>query len=474
MSNGGSAGKPRRQPDPRAHASQSAEAFHHARFTLADGTILTTTETIQVYPGKRVLVHGRLDGRHVVAKFYIGRIRGWWEWHRGLRGARALMTAGVPTASIAHTGFVAAANAWLAVIDFIQADRPWPPSRSPGHTGDDEDPSELEWHRAHRIMLATLAQHHEHGLVQNDLNWTNFIPRGQQLYSIDGDRVRRHAAPLAVDPSLRNLCRFYAYKSDFPLAEVCWGYQTYCAHRGWESFDWPRFRAMVVAARRRIADRFVERSLRGWKYFRRERAGGCIIIRDRRRLSASGLKPMLHVCKHAAPSTDGTIRTVGEHAFRIRALQHPGQARHAWRRALLLRRLRIPAELPAALIEHRGLPWRRRGCLVTRARLMTPLPGALPGLDPETAAQALDQLGRIVGLLSQVDLALDEPDPERFGFDRGTIVLRSPECVVRKANQPRAPAEFLAVLATRIEATCHLPGADIASALRAGMDAGST
>ncbi|MCP1673175.1 hypothetical protein J2T57_000267 [Natronocella acetinitrilica] len=397
------------------------------RIAVGKGSVLQTREVIHAYPGKRLILRGQLDGTEVVAKFYLGRLAGLWEWYRGLRGSRALATSKVQAPAVMHAGYCRLARAWLTILEHVPVDEAWPPS-SPFSDA------------LNARIVETLHQHHLSGIVQNDLNWTNFLPHNGVLWSIDGDRVRRYRAPLARRRAFDNLMRLYAYKTRFTEEQIVAGFEQYCQLRGWPATDERRqaFLRAVHTARRDVAKRVAGRSLRGWKHFRPARAGRHRSIVDRRRLP----KPLHSLLLEpktwmgtATRSSVGSLVTLGDHPLRVRhiardsylgalaGLIRGSRPVRAWTKAVLLRRLRIPVDAPVALIEERLGPLRREGYLLQRAEETVRLPTALPGLDNDQRRDLLQDMGRVLKRLRDARLTHQRLGLEAWGVRHGQIVL---------------------------------------------------
>lgn len=434
------------------------------RFLLNDGRCLETGEEIQRYPGKRTLVHGRIDGRAVVAKFYHGLIWGWWEWYRGLRGARALAAAPiVPSPRLEYSGFMRTANAWLAAIEYIAPDRPWPPT--------EDSSGGASFEEAHELVIDALASHHQAGIAQQDLNWTNFVPVGDCLYSIDGDRVRAHGRPLTRRTSLSNLARFYAYKADFRVEDIRRGYALYCARREWnqDGNELEQLLSAIFAERRRLADRFVRRSLKGWKHFPRRRIGQWHCIRDRRRLSAAGAAEIHQRLEREGLGGAGRACTTVDGSCRLRPFRTPTMARKAWGRSLLLRRLRIPVERPAALLELGALPALRRGALATCQRPHTDLETALREASVAVQGRLIERIGEILGLLRLAGLYLPGASPRLFGVDEHDVLLLAPELVENRQRPDYKTPAFEPRLRDELAACTDSDAMTVAKLLEAGI-----
>lgn len=406
----------------------TGEPLANREFDLPRDGRLCTGPIIHAYAGKRVLTRGVLAGRGVVAKFYLGRWRGWREWRRGLRGARALVLAGVDSPAIRFAGYLSAAGAWLTVLDHVELDEDWPPNAA--HTD----------HRVHRRLLETLAIHHRRGIVQNDLNWTNFLPSAGRLYSIDGDRVRQYRPPLDRRRSLRNIARFYAYKSGFDEDAIAHGYHVYCAARDWspDPGELAGLLQRIFRRRRTVARNIARRSLRGWKHYQLRRAGRSTSIIDRRRLSARGRERLATM----PPPAEGAMepRIVEFEGMRIRAHAVGGRAlpwrrgpvADAWYTLVVLRRLRIATETPVGMTEQRDRGAVTRGWIFTLAMDAQPLHAVRDQRECQPAT--LDRLAGLLRRMRHGGLRLVTPGLDGFALTGEGDVLVDP-MVVRRARR---------------------------------------
>ena len=405
-----------------------ATALAHRRFDLGTAGELTTDVLIHQYPGKRALFRARLDGRDVVAKFYLLPLRTAWEWWRGARGARALQAVDVPSPPVRFAGFERTSRCWLTVVDWIEADIPWPPARNPLP------------HATHELLLRTLAAHHEAGVVQSDLNWANFIPRDGVLHSIDGDRVRRTRAPLPWRRARGNLLRLYGSKTHFDEDEIHWGWTRYCALRGITISDddaWA-FVAAVQFRRRHVAERVAYRKLKGWKHFVRERRNGRLVVADGQRLDkgARARAAELTSGPEAAATTGAHAMetgTIGNEPARVQAHSAsatPGLAQwrrrptptRAWIRAATAARLRLPVERPVAVVETRATLLARQGHLISVQRAQISLQEALESGNADVE-QVLELLRSLVKRLETARINHHALTLDRLGWDGSTVVL---------------------------------------------------
>ncbi|SEP14873.1 hypothetical protein [Aquisalimonas asiatica] len=405
-----------------------ARTLSHRTFDLGAAGELTTQALIHEYPGKRALFRARLDGRDVVAKFYLLPLRTAWEWWRGARGARALQAVGVPSPAVRFAGFERTSRCWLTVVDWIEADIPWPPPRNPLP------------HATHELLLRTLAAHHEAGVVQSDLNWANFIPRDGVLHSIDGDRVRRTRAPLPWRRARGNLLRLYGSKTHFDEDEIHWGWTRYCTLRGLTISDddaWA-FVTAVQFRRRQVAESVAYRKLQGWKHFVRERRNGHLVVADGQRLGDAARARAAELPVTAGGKGEAEARrveadTMGDRPVVIQghsasatpgpaAWRSPPTPTRAWIRAATAARLRLPVERPVGLVEMRAWLLGRRGHLISAQRAHASLRQALESGEADVE-QTLDLLQSLVRRLETARMNHHSLTLDRLGWDGSAVVL---------------------------------------------------
>lgn len=407
---------------------------------------VTLERILHRYPGKRVIAAGTRDGEPVVIKYYLGW-RQWPEFRRSVRGARALMDAGVPTARLRATGRLDAAGrqrlhafapddvdprapVWFAVFEAVAADpeTPWPPPADP------VDPD------AHRRLLATLAQHHRAGLIQNDLNWLNFIPCDGDLVAIDTDRVRRTRAArllgraLSVAAGERHLVRLYASKSRIPEDDVAHGYAVYARERGVAVDDAGinAFLHRVRRARRRHAHAVARRALRGWKHYPQRRVADGRLHFDRRWIAEADAHAWAEYLATESPA-DGTVYPAGHpraaEAGAVRVRHWSGGARRAaaaargtWKAVVLARRLGFPVERPLVLFTNRaGGAW-----LVFLASHVPPLASCLASDDRIDQAYCVGELRHTLGRLEALGIGHRRWHADALGWDGERIHLLDP------------------------------------------------
>ena len=225
-----------------------------ATFSLAlsGGYDFECEEIIRCVPGKRLVCRGKLDGQSVYAKLFIGRDA---KRHaaRDLRGVRALADAGIPTPSTMFVGAMADSSGEALIFDTI-----------PDSVNAEQALESLD-KQADRAALAKnlvveVARHHEAGLIQKDLYLKNFLLQGEQVYTLDGDAIRKLPAFFSRRRSLSNLALLL---SKFDVSdETAWLPELlsdYAKARGWNAApDMAKMNKCISAHRRGMVGHYAD------------------------------------------------------------------------------------------------------------------------------------------------------------------------------------------------------------------------
>jgi len=194
-------------------------------FQLEDGRQLNGQRLVRSLPGRREVWQGELEGQPVFAKFYLSAKRAKVHWQRELDGIRAFQQHGILTPELLYSGREQAHD-WPVIIT----------AQIPEAVGLND-----VWQRAEtshklqllREMVTLLASHHRAGICQMDLHLGNFILSGDNIFSLDGDGVRKFPAGQEQTASLDNLALFIAQLFPEWESQVPELYALYLSERGW-------------------------------------------------------------------------------------------------------------------------------------------------------------------------------------------------------------------------------------------------
>jgi len=345
---------------------------------LADGTSVACERVIRRVPGARLVCPGRWQGRAVYAKIFIGPRA---ERHaaRDRRGVRWLQERGIATPALRYEAQLPDGAGWVLLFDAIE-----------DSCNAEEYLASLAGNAQARLRLMEtlvrlVARHHEAGLRQTDLYLKNFLIRGEQVYTLDGDGIRVGRGPLGPRRSLRNLAQLlskFDVEDDVHLSRLL---QIYAEVRGWrpDSRMLRRLEKAVWRHRYQVAQEYAMRKVL------RPCTDVCVEKRRDRFLAVARAddgpelralldrpddwleRPASHRLKNGNTCTVGVVAT-GErrvvikrynvknfwHGVKI-ALRRSRAAR-SWCNAHLLRMYGITTARPLALMERRCGPVRRQ------------------------------------------------------------------------------------------------------------------
>ncbi len=331
---------------------------------------LVCQKLLRLIPGKRMVCAALWGTQEVVVKLFLDPHKAERHFKRELVGIKALITAGIKTPALLFSGSVFSES--LPLIIFAEI-RPaatlvdlWLKQ-----TGNQERLTLLE--RA----VKTIAEHHEAGLLQSDIHWSNFLFSNEDVYTIDGDAVtnRSSGGVIGRAAGLANLALFLAEPhpgiDDFLTA--LW--QSYCTGRGWSPApgEVDRLKSLITGHRRYKVEKFVAKSQRSCTAFRQFKRDNFYIVYDRV-YQSSELNDLLK--RPDVVMASGEVLTAGNSAtvvrvaagevdlvvkrYNIKNLQHacrrslrPSRAAVSWKMGQRLCWWRIATPKPVAMLEKR-------------------------------------------------------------------------------------------------------------------------
>ncbi len=179
-------------------------------FRLKDGRQLKGLRLVRSLSGRREVWQAELEGQPVFAKFYLSAKRAKVHWQRELDGVHAFQQHGILTPALLYSGSEQGCN-WPVIITAAI-----PNARSVNSVWDEADNNDRL--QLLQKMVILLASHHRAGICQTDLHLGNFVLSGDNIFSLDGDGVKRLPAGQEQSASLDNLALFIAQL--FPEWEV--------------------------------------------------------------------------------------------------------------------------------------------------------------------------------------------------------------------------------------------------------------
>ncbi len=344
---------------------------------LASGKRLTDLRPLRILPGRRVVCAGRLQGRPVLAKIFLGD-KSAREAGRERNGIEALLTAGIPTPDFLGTFAPAKGAGLILLFEYL------PEARTLQEEWSARDESDRN--RLLERLLALLGRMHEEGFYSRDPHLDNFLITGQErLWAIDGGGYRQRRGPLSRRESVNNLGLLF---SQFPPRVWCGResvLEAYCRERKGlrPSSIRNRLHARERAWRHWRAVKLGKKVFRSCSEFRAIRHGGLEILHRRdlppgeleQWLANGGLEPgeKGQMLKAGNSQTVWATRLAERSVVvkryndkgiwqRIRHALGAARPHRAWRNAHWLRVYGIPTPRPLACLRAvegpmRGLSW---------------------------------------------------------------------------------------------------------------------
>lgn len=189
------------------------------RLMLDDGSDLSDLVLVRVVPGKRYVCRARWQGQDVYAKFFTGKDNAYYA-NRDLTGIRYLKQAGISTPPLLFQGKTQDKQAEVLILLAIEhaknAEEAW-------QGCDDKQRFELV-----QKLVLTLAQHHQAGLIQTDMYFKNFLVQEANVYTLDGDGIRRLSRLFQKRQRLSNLATLLSKMDVLNDEWIPLLYQHYC------------------------------------------------------------------------------------------------------------------------------------------------------------------------------------------------------------------------------------------------------
>lgn len=219
---------------------------------LNDGKQLTALNVVRCVANKRLVCSGHWNGEPIFAKLFIGHQAERYA-ARDAAGVRHLSKAGILTPPLLHTGSTenAVVLIFKAIVDGQSAEAIYHASTFP------------ERFSLAKQLVATLAAHHNAGLLQTDLHLKNFLITGECIYTLDGDAIKPLSGILVRNAAMRNLALLL---SKFDVLEIAQWLgalaEEYLKSRpGSNKIDLKQLDHMVMRHRHRVVNGYAEKKV---------------------------------------------------------------------------------------------------------------------------------------------------------------------------------------------------------------------
>lgn len=168
---------------------------HAADIALEDGTTLTLLTDVRLVPARRLVCQASWQGQAVFAKLFFGQ-RAEAYALRDQQGVRALQAADILTPNILAITRVATLNVYVLIFEAITPSQQAEAVYAQASSADRQ--------QLISQLVEIVARQHQAGLLQTDMYLKNFLVQASNIYSIDGDGIRK-AASLSHQAALKNL-----------------------------------------------------------------------------------------------------------------------------------------------------------------------------------------------------------------------------------------------------------------------------
>ena len=333
------------------------------------GTI-TCKRILRTVKSKRVTCIGEHGNNRVLVKLFFHSRRAKNHWKRSDKGCRIFTERSITAPKIIYSGYLSEHKIYVIVFEYIENAVSFGKALAFAHN--EEERQELL-----DRLIGCLAMHHQQGIIQDDLHVGNFLLRGKEIYSLDGDHVRSYRRYIGKCRSLANLGKLLSYFFPINEATVKEKYQVYCSERGWQVAAKDTRRLVYLSER--ILKRRSAKSMR--KIYRHGSTFSVCNKQDYysiRNLNVWNDKfklafdnPERIISEGDGEQLDGTyqyhlsidnspIILYSARVLGIRFLRRFNIISQIWRNAHRLNRLKIHTHRPVALIEKRESPiiWR--------------------------------------------------------------------------------------------------------------------
>ncbi|MBN2808776.1 MAG: hypothetical protein JXR80_04710 [Deltaproteobacteria bacterium] len=364
-------------------------------------TALVCHELLRLIPGKRMVCAALWGEKRVVVKLFLDRHKSRRHWRRELQGVKALAAAGIATPPLLFAGRILSGTLPIIIFTELQPATTLLALWSVARDADGDSASDAAG-RAGQVrrgllgaVLAAIAEHHQCGLLQSDIHWSNFLFSENQVFTIDGDAVdsRGLGRELGREKSLHNIALFLAEPYPGIDRELGFIWQSYCRSRNWlpEPGEVERLQALLRHCRRQKAEKYAAKSQRNctdfavfqdnrsWRSLNRRYQGPDLdelltrpdeFMAAGEVLKAGNSATVVKLNYGDVPLPEGVSLVVKR--YNIKNFKHalsrcwrPSRALVSWQNAQRLSWWRIATPKPVAVLEKRKLGLRSTACFIS-------------------------------------------------------------------------------------------------------------
>lgn len=344
--------------------------------TLADGSAVTIHEVVRTVPGKRWVCRGEWNNQAVFAKLFFGKKNQRYA-RRDAEGVKALLDASILTPTLLLESKSQEGQTEVLIFSALV------PSENCEDLWQKSTPAE-RLHLAKKLSQ-TLAKHHAANLLQTDLYLKNFLYFQEDVYTLDGDGIRKFET-LSQQQALANFAVLLSKMDALEVEAWCETLlASYLAIHQKFSFSLELLKKLSAKFRRQAAAKYAKKVLRTCTDVEVKKTDGNFVAIARQDEEASPNLAVVHlddairtakVLKNGRTCTVALVDFSGKkYVVKRYNIKHIGhffwrmlrktRAENSWVNAHRLTLLGIPTARPVALVEQRF------GCLKGKAYFLT-------------------------------------------------------------------------------------------------------
>jgi tRNA A-37 threonylcarbamoyl transferase component Bud32 len=231
----------------------AAMGITNAEILLEDGSVLTALEVVRFVPKKRCVCRAISQEKPVYVKLFFGQ-KAMQYAMRDIRGVEWLQQSRVLTPQLLKHCKLRQLEGYAVIFEEI----------SPVKNAEDIvlHSTETKQLTLAKLLVKTVAEHHDNNLMQTDMYLKNFLVQHQTIYSIDGDGIRQFKL-LPKQKALSNLSQLLSKFDVLMLdAHLPLLLNHYAEARGWHgSFNLNEIKLSINIARYKATASYADKKI---------------------------------------------------------------------------------------------------------------------------------------------------------------------------------------------------------------------
>lgn len=208
-----------------AHLHEAEYDFYHSfNIRLTDGRQLLIDHIISLSPHKRITGLARWNNKTVFVKLFFHLKDAGKHFHADIAGINILQQHQISTPTIVMRSVSDDRKIFVLLLEFIPNAKTLQEMWFQRISVEDILPTITS-------VITTVADQHNLGIFQKDLNIRNHLIAANKIYSIDGGHIEYYDRPISKEMSLKRLAKFFSYLHNDIASYVEQLFITYCQRR---------------------------------------------------------------------------------------------------------------------------------------------------------------------------------------------------------------------------------------------------